>query len=518
MKNWWRTHDTGRFTPGLWVEVTPELAAAAGVDYRGTSDNWHQAQYALLVGYTPTERNAIIETLINQFKSVFRTNPVIAGAWGIDSASLGTLHAQGLQIWMSVREQSGTDSYTNDGAPVHYPYFAQADWYLQPSDNHDNLLVIKHTTTDPLANYGDTTSSFTSQANDYALDNRTLDNYFIPLIRQAMSQPGGQRGWAVVGLENSMSDIYQTAYVAQLDALATDIANSTDWQIIDIPTLLSQASRASAVSVYAGHNLITRDPTDQAWWIQTSAYRLRLRATGERLFISDLRFYDPAWSDYYNDHQARGGLYQIVPPALDASLHQITTCTGWGWWRRCQLRPLLARVGDVHELRGFRLPAISQADHPQLTFSDDTLTFAYHTVAGEPVQLTFTATDIFSSHQPSEFGNWTQIIDQPAFYPVTRVWQPTADGQFQLVHQTFPDLLASARAAYRAVLLPEIAPGMPEATTSAITVHNRFAGAGRNPVRLILAARHRLPVHHRARHRSNLICWQPRIDVSGFHQ
>jgi len=242
----WRQLARENFTPGLWVEVTPSVATDAGVIYRGDESNWYTAQNSLLVGYTPAERRRLLDVMIARYQETFGGKPLLAGAWGIDSASLAYLHDQGVQVWMSVREQVGTDSFTHLGGPTHYPYFASRAWYLVPSGDPNDVLVIKHTIADPYHNYGDTTSSYTSQPNDYARADLNTTDYFASLLREMMTQET-ERGWAVLGLENSMASEYQEEFVKQLEVVNEYQRNTAeDIQVVTLAQALARFRREPA--------------------------------------------------------------------------------------------------------------------------------------------------------------------------------------------------------------------------------------------------------------------------------
>lgn len=210
---------------GGFLEITPQLATDAGVAYTGDEKNWYQAAHAYLVGYSVADRQKIIDTYMSAFAKVIEKTPDFTTAWMIDPVSLQYLHEKyQVNIHQITREQYGTDSYTLDGGPTHYPYFPSQNWALVPDNyqeksKNDLPLIVRQTITDPIYNYGDISSGFTSQPNDYFLREANLD-YFIFLFEQAHHQNTQEQTFALVGLENSMSTEIQTEFEKQLQYIS----------------------------------------------------------------------------------------------------------------------------------------------------------------------------------------------------------------------------------------------------------------------------------------------------------
>ena len=162
----------------------------------------------------------IADYLFATFFEKFSYYPAVTSAWMIDTETLNYIHKEyGVKIQQITREQYGTDSYTLYGGPPHYPYPASKNWLFVPDyENNDPVLIVRQTVTDPLFNYGDNTSTFTSQPNDYMKNKKTFD-YFKSLLDQAIDQSDNQTGFAMLGLENSMEDKFQQEYIAQLELL-----------------------------------------------------------------------------------------------------------------------------------------------------------------------------------------------------------------------------------------------------------------------------------------------------------
>lgn len=170
-------------TPAILFEITPQLAKDSGVKHKITNDTWYEAQNIFSVGYPQEDRIKIANKLFNTFFEVFNSYPTISSAWMIDTQTLNYIHNNfGVKIFQITREQYGVDSYTLYGGPPHYPYPAGRNWLFIPNYDFDNpVLIVRQTVSDPLYNYGDDTSTFTSQPNDYLRGDKDI-SYFKKLL------------------------------------------------------------------------------------------------------------------------------------------------------------------------------------------------------------------------------------------------------------------------------------------------------------------------------------------------
>ena len=307
---------------GAMLEITPSLAGDAGVIYRGDENNWFWAGNSYLVGYEPDDRAKIIETYMKAFQNVFGELPNFSTAWLIDPLSLKILHDQyGVQVHQITREQFGTDSYALYGGPPHYPYYPSENWALIPDNSQIGKmpLIVRQTITDPVYNYGDFSSSYTSQPNDYALQLAGFD-YFEFIFGQAHRQLNDYT-FALIGLENSMHGDAQDEYFKQLELVADWDESETNkvTKVVELDQAMRKIAREkrNEVSVYAGLDQIYG--VERAWWITTEKYRVRIRLTEGELFISDLRLYDANWRDPYYDRITEDFGWWIVPYLLDSS-------------------------------------------------------------------------------------------------------------------------------------------------------------------------------------------------------
>ncbi|HYD34575.1 MAG TPA: hypothetical protein VD999_00755 [Vitreimonas sp.] len=514
-----------RTTPALklggLLEITPSWATAAGVEYKGTPDTWYEAQYSMLIGYAPEERRRLVDTYMADFKQQFGEYPELTTAWMIDTPTLYYAHDQyGVKIHQITREQWGTDSYTLYGGPPHYPYPASRNWAFVPDYNEANpLFIVRQTVTDPLKNYGDTSSSFTSQPNDYARDGKD-HLYFLGLMAQVASQPATP-GWAVLGLENSMPGEFQAEYEKQLKNVASSTGPAGKQLLLNVNYFdsnnINKISNDHRINIYSGIDILG-DTHNEAVWITTPTYRIRLRKYSDKIWIDDFRVFDARLTDPYSNTVAVNKGHWVVPYLLDGSL----------WHHQPTKRPLKLRLFGPPEVPNLApqpqsdlTDQVTRLELPNLApgtawklgrTSSGQATLEYQTAAGQAITVffedsrinwsglspeSFTYHPLYPTQVPLDFLakkdgfqlRW--LIDEKVGWGINNTCRPAAVNETGLpsCEWTFtlqPDLLAQAREQQYPFLFPETRPRELDEKNSLVYAHNRYAIAGRNPVRIVI--------------------------------
>lgn len=492
---------------GLLIEITPQLAGEAKVKYQGSDYKWFEGQNAFTIGYTLEERKKIIDLVFSKFFQLFHFYPKLTSAWMLDTDSLNYLHNNyKVLVHQFTREQWGVDSYTLYGGPPHYPYPASKNWAFIPDYGSKNpLLIVRQAITDPLFNYGDTTNTFTSQANDYSQDKTT--DYFIKLVNQAVNQ-SEQTGFVTLGLENSMERKYQDEYLKQINYI-----NELKIQRkVKFPTLqeLFNFWSTKKTTLYFGRDLLGKT-SDEAYWITTPSYRARLRIKNNQVLLTDLRLFNSDYSDPYKTYVARKEGFWIVPYLIDGS----------HWYKPLQdKRSFLQR---------FFSPPIPGNVFPeaQKDLKTETAHISFPTLAqGKDIQVVRENNEVVKLAYQTSFQERTEIIFQqdkiivtPADkdkvlykdYPFKSLpirfirlndgfkleWWIGNDLAYAIQNQcensqcaiTFlnnPDLLQQIRVKQYPFLFPEPVGRELSENNTILYVHNPYAIAGRNPVRIIV--------------------------------
>ena len=95
---------------GGWWEITQPHVEAAGLTWRGRyAWDWH-ADVGFATGYTPEEREKLVDVYMEKFKSIFGKYPASIGSWFIDAHSLGYMYDKyGIKASCNCKDQYGTD-------------------------------------------------------------------------------------------------------------------------------------------------------------------------------------------------------------------------------------------------------------------------------------------------------------------------------------------------------------------------------------------------------------------------
>ncbi len=471
------------FSWGLFLEITPELARAAEVNYTGTSNNWYQAQHAYTLGYSPTDREKLVDTIMAKYKEIFGEYPFLTTSWIIDAPTLNYLHDEyGVGVHQITREQWGTDSYTLYGGPPHYPYPASKNWALMPDYvASDPILIVRQTLTDPVWNYGDTQSRFTSQPNDFSQDDKGFE-YFEKLFNQALfKQPNNQIGFALLGLENSMKDKYQQLFKQQLEL----VANYQQQGKIVLPDLeiFKNTWQKVVPTVYQGQDLV-KNTSSQAFWVTGQNYRIRIIKKDDQICIDDIRLFNSKVKDYYADHQAQDLSYWVTPFLIDGSRFYTQEQS---WFGKELISDGMMPLPDVvTQPECWQLPNLKSAQSEIKVEQRDSslLVFTYQGVE-EEVVLTFKPTEFNLPFKPAE---------------IKLSWMLNGDIAYQLIEKCEVEscwyqpeinsaIFARAQEIQTSSFLPEQRVGGLSANNSRLYADNPYAIAGRNPVRVVFMPR-----------------------------
>jgi len=494
--------------PAIFLEITPQLAIKSKVDHDITQENWFEAQNAYTIGYSVDERIKLTDSLFLEFFDQFGFYPKVVSAWMIDTPTLNYIHDQyGVMVQQITREQYGTDSYTLYGGPPHYPYPASRNWLLIPDyENPSPVLIVRQTITDPLYNYGDKTSAYTSQPNDYMKGGRSFD-YFTSLLTQTFSQPLDHFGFALLGLENSMDEKYQREFEAQLELIGK-LGSKKNIIFADVNELLNYWSKQK-VTLYSGYDLVNRTE-DRAFWITTPTYRVRLLIKNNQMQITDLRIYDKNYSDPYIEYAAQKNGYWIVPYLIDGSFNYRFDSKNLpfkGLFNQRKEKFIFEFENDIkNETDRLELPKIKElkslnfeklADKIVLTYiSDDSkkvsISFLEDKINISPLeknQLVFNQKNKESSpilYKKEDNAGFK--IDWKKDSGISGLFKYSNIG-WEIFFTSNNESLINLRKLAYPYLFPEPIGRAIDQLNSSLTPHNQFAIAGRNPVRLFFSAK-----------------------------
>ncbi len=145
------------FEVGAWWEITQPHVEAAGLKWRGQYPwDWH-ANVGFSTGYTPQEREKLVDVYMKKFKDVFGKYPASVGSWFIDAHTLKYLvDKYHIVASCNCRDQVGTDGYTIWGGywqGAYYPSVNNAYIPAQTKRSQINVPVFRMLGSDPLYQY-----------------------------------------------------------------------------------------------------------------------------------------------------------------------------------------------------------------------------------------------------------------------------------------------------------------------------------------------------------------------------
>ena len=146
-----------QFEIGAWWEIPQPLVENSGFEWRGRYPwDWH-ADVGFATGYSPAEREKLVDTYMADFKEIFGYYPRSAGSWFIDAHSLKYMNDKyGIIASCNCKDQVGTDGYTLWGGYWNQAYYPSVNNAYMPAQNPENQIpvpVFRMLGSDPLHQY-----------------------------------------------------------------------------------------------------------------------------------------------------------------------------------------------------------------------------------------------------------------------------------------------------------------------------------------------------------------------------
>lgn len=145
------------FEIGAWWELPQPLVEKAGMKWRGRYPwDWHP-NVGFSTGYTPQEREKLIDVYMEDFKKIFGYYPSSVGSWFIDAHSLNYMYTKYHIVASSnCKDQYGTDGYTLWGGYWNQAYYPSKINSYMPAQNAANQIpvpIFRMLGSDPVRQY-----------------------------------------------------------------------------------------------------------------------------------------------------------------------------------------------------------------------------------------------------------------------------------------------------------------------------------------------------------------------------
>ncbi len=152
-----KTLPESSFEIGGWFEIPQPLVEKAGLKWRGRYPwDWH-ADVGFATGYTPEEREKLVDVYMEDFKNIFGYYPKSMGCWFIDAHSLKYMYDKyGITASCNCKDQVGTDGYTMWGGYWNQAYYPSSKNAYMPAQNAESQIpvpVFRMLGSDPIHQY-----------------------------------------------------------------------------------------------------------------------------------------------------------------------------------------------------------------------------------------------------------------------------------------------------------------------------------------------------------------------------
>lgn len=169
---------------GAWWEITQPHVERAGLTWRGRFPwDWH-ANVGFSTGYTPAEREKLVDVYMEDFKNIFGAYPRVVGCWFFDARTLAYMHEKyGVEAACNMKDQIGTDGYTLWGGYWAGAYYPSRENSYMPAQNETMQIpvpVFRMLGSDPIYQYD----------NGLGTDVQTVES-----LEAVYPESGGHPGW-----------------------------------------------------------------------------------------------------------------------------------------------------------------------------------------------------------------------------------------------------------------------------------------------------------------------------------
>ncbi len=309
---------------GAWWEITQPHVEAAGLKWRGRYPwDWH-ADVGFATGYTPQEREKLVDVYMEKFKSVFGKYPASVGSWFIDAHTLNYMYEKyHITASCNCKDQIGTDGYTLWGGywnQAYYPSKQNAYMPAQTEEGQINVPIFRMLGSDPIYQYeagiGGTTQSVISLEPVYgdAGGNKKWIDYFF---KSMFNEPCLSFAYVQAGQENSFTwEAMKKGLEIQIPILQ-ELSQSGK---IRVETLgESGAWFKKNFTVTPPTAVVTMDDVRQSEkrtvWYNSRHYRANLLWEGSAFRIRDIHKFDEKMQSEYLTKAGRSNqcIYTTLP-------------------------------------------------------------------------------------------------------------------------------------------------------------------------------------------------------------
>ena len=301
------------FEIGAWWEIPQPLVENAGLKWRGRYPWDWRANIGFSTGYTPKEREKLVDVYMRDFKKIFGYYPKSVASWFIDAHTLNYLYVKyKIVASANCKDQYGTDGYTLWGGYWNQAYYPSKTNSYMPAQHAANQIpvpIFRMLGSDPVRQYdnglGTTRQGVVTLEPVYKFgggDSTWVYWYFKEFVKgEAM-----EFAYTQAGQENSFT---WDAMAKGLELQMPLIARLRDEHKIKVETLAASGEWfkahykvTPATSVTINHDI---DGSDRKTvWFDSRFYRANLLWENNTLRIRDIHLFNEKFPSVYEKEKA----------------------------------------------------------------------------------------------------------------------------------------------------------------------------------------------------------------------
>lgn len=309
---------------GAWWEITQPHVEAAGIKWRGEHSWVSHANIAFTTGYTPEEREKLVDVYMAKFREIFGYYPKSVGSWFIDSHTLAYMYDKyKIVASCNCKDQIGTDGYTLWGGywnQAYYPSRLNAYMPAQTVQNQIPVPIFRMLGSDPVYQYdnglGGRRQGVISLEPVYKESGKNIQwvKYFLESL---VNQPCLAFNYAQAGQENSftwqgMGEGLEMQFPL-FDSLRQEgkvrietLAKSGIWFKEQFP--VTPATAFTTLTDIRGKD-------SKSVWFNSRYYRTNLLWEGKAFRFRDIHLFDEKFESPYYKKPGTGSqfLYYTLP-------------------------------------------------------------------------------------------------------------------------------------------------------------------------------------------------------------
>lgn len=331
---------------GGWWEITQPHVEAAGLKWRGRYPwDWH-AHVGFATGYTPEERERLVDVYMAKFKDIFGRYPSAVGSWFIDAYSLAYMYEKyGIVASCNCRDQYGTDGYTLWGGywnQAYYPSRINAYMPAQTQQGQIPVPIFRMLGSDPIYQYDTGVSNVQGVITLEPSCHGTGDNqkWIEWYFRTMFTKPSLAFNYVQVGQENSFTwDRMSQGWNIQIPLIAQwhnegrirveSLSESGRWFKKNFPV-----TPATAVTAMLDQN---DNPVGSVWY-NSRFYRVNMMWVHNEFRFRDIHLFDERIkSDYVDKPCATNECRFMTMPVVDG--YMWSTNSAWAGLRLVEILP-----------------------------------------------------------------------------------------------------------------------------------------------------------------------------------